>query len=750
MLAIGFAGAGGFAGPSAKTTLSWVSHPLRPGETAIVSGGALSNASNVTLTTASGKQCNLKAFDSSSDGAALKFTMPAATSIEAYDLSIDGASLPINLPEAWWWQGDAGHTSTPGGWVRVFGRSIGLPDPEVDSSTAEDARSALNNAVSRGDFRAAESLLREMQAHADHMQRPATTKAVTKLRLTPVAAAGRAVVTASPIELTALGTNASEYDALFLLPATLALGDFMMEISNGLATGAYPDGWMPVSMFLTPDAPAAATLTVAAPRPWKTDVFAVDCDWARPIFERPCGWVGARSSKQLDAALAAAAANGGGIVHLPRGQYYIDGPIMVPDGVVLRGEAEQLVSIYFRETNPDVSPRPGLIFANESATAWAVTDLTVYVTHHYWSVFYVSARCRDWSLERVRVRAAAWAFLSDPQVTSGRGNRLANFTREDVGEVVYLGGNDNYRIVDCDLLGTGIIIHTGAPRVDGGGTASNGYIARNTLWNSNAAHWFSGIKQVIFEWNTVRPGGVELSWGNNVDNYEQGYAQHVWHAHNSFQHVYAGDRELMTFDPVYGDYNGPATVAADGVTLSVSALGNGSISDVNALGGMVSVLAGTGSGQSRRSVGRVGTTSLRLDAPFETPLDASSVVQLGPYKGRMLFHRNRYQDGGAFQLCAPLRASLPACPSDPRRASDEACEPPRRRQRRRRHRLATPVRADGGAALVGPRRRTHRLLSKPARAARRQRRRGGKSRVELERDGKCRSHPLWTLAPCDS
>ena len=62
MLAIGFAGAGGFAGPSAKTTLSWVSHPLRPGETAIVSGGALSNASNVTLTTASGKQRNLKAF----------------------------------------------------------------------------------------------------------------------------------------------------------------------------------------------------------------------------------------------------------------------------------------------------------------------------------------------------------------------------------------------------------------------------------------------------------------------------------------------------------------------------------------------------------------------------------------------------------------------------------------------------------------------------------------------------------------
>ena len=67
---------------------------------------------------------------------------------------------------------------------------------------------------------------------------------------------------------------------------------------------------------------------------------------------------------------------------LPRGQYYVDGPLVVGDGVVVRGEAEQLVSIYFREDNPDTSPRPGYIYANASAEAWGVTDLTVYITHH--------------------------------------------------------------------------------------------------------------------------------------------------------------------------------------------------------------------------------------------------------------------------------------------------------------------------------------------------------------------------------
>ena len=43
--------------------------------------------------------------------------------------------------------------------------------------------------------------------------------------------------------------------------------------------------------------------------------------------------------------MAKARAAGGGIVYFPRGQYYIDGPIVVPDNVELKGEGEGLVSI---------------------------------------------------------------------------------------------------------------------------------------------------------------------------------------------------------------------------------------------------------------------------------------------------------------------------------------------------------------------------------------------------------------------
>ena len=44
------------------------------------------------------------------------------------------------------------------------------------------------------------------------------------------------------------------------------------------------------------------------------------------------------------------------------------------------------------------------------------------MTHHYRSVVYVHPATRDFTMQRVRVRAVAWAFLSDPvEGASGRG-----------------------------------------------------------------------------------------------------------------------------------------------------------------------------------------------------------------------------------------------------------------------------------------------------------------------------------------
>jgi hypothetical protein len=183
-----------------------------------------------------------------------------------------------------------------------------------------------------------------------------------------------------------VAANSSIFEARFAIPPTLSPGKYTAEISNGLSSHS-KGAFFPMTMF-SEDAPGGrlGLVSVAPAHVWPSKVFRVDCEWEKPIFERPCGWVGARSSTQLDAALAEAKAAGGGIVYLPRGQYYIDGPIVVPPNTRLRGEAEDLVAIYFREQQPWEAPTPGYVHGNETeAGAWAIEDLSIYVSsylHH--------------------------------------------------------------------------------------------------------------------------------------------------------------------------------------------------------------------------------------------------------------------------------------------------------------------------------------------------------------------------------
>ena len=105
----------------------------------------------------------------------------------------------------------------------------------------------------------------------------------------------------------------------------------------------------------------------------------------------------------------------------------------------------------------------------------------------------------------------------------------------------------------------------------------------------------------------------------------------------------------MTFDAVSGTYLGPAvSVDAKGTTIALSASGGDADGNVN-LGGAVTILAGAGAGQVRRVVAVPDASHVTVDRPFATPLDATSRVSVGAYKGQIIFHKNDYKDCGAFQ-----------------------------------------------------------------------------------------------------
>ncbi len=503
------------AAAQGEVHLNWVSHN---GGAALLGGAPFSPASKVTLTTGGGTGSDAAATTTTvvpaldAGNSALKFHVPDPK--QAYDVSVDGSKpLCMNLPDPWWWQGDAGNTSSPSGWLRVFGRSIGSPIDATRSTAEMKAKAAA--AIARTDYESANRILRFLQQHKGK-----SSATATQLRLTPISGDGKAIIVTA--------TNASEFDAMFELPNSLSLGSYTGEISNGLST-ATCGTWRPLVMFLRPEpgpctkpvrtgcdptpqpcpshtsrtfcftnestnqcdsapapcppcpkpskpatrppppacpvqlqqpaVPIHSTITIVSPYVWDQTVFEVDCDWDKPLQQRSCGWYGARATTQLDSALAKARTHGGGIVHLRAGVYFIDGPLSVPDGVQLRGESTELVSIFFREVSSDEQNIGPLIAGDSSdatvnassdaktAASWAMSDLSIYVSGYYSTVVHIAPDCGRFLMQRVRIRAAAYFGLQcninnvdqvfekehggKPRMCSSRG-RYANFT---IGQV---------------------------------------------------------------------------------------------------------------------------------------------------------------------------------------------------------------------------------------------------------------------------------------------------------------------------
>ena len=65
---------------------------------------------------------------------------------------------------------------------------------------------------------------------------------------------------------------------------------------------------------MQPALPILDTVTITKKHVWDSTVFEVDCDRAKPLQQRSCGWYGKRATSQLDAAIQKARAHGGGIV----------------------------------------------------------------------------------------------------------------------------------------------------------------------------------------------------------------------------------------------------------------------------------------------------------------------------------------------------------------------------------------------------------------------------------------------------
>jgi len=104
----------------------WVSQPVSPGEAVVVYGGPWTDVKAIALSGPERRTVRpLKATDD-----CLTFVYPADWPLAAFTAgAANGTSNPVevrvNAPDVWWLQGDRGASASPGGWLWVFGRSIG-------------------------------------------------------------------------------------------------------------------------------------------------------------------------------------------------------------------------------------------------------------------------------------------------------------------------------------------------------------------------------------------------------------------------------------------------------------------------------------------------------------------------------------------------------------------------------------------------------------------------------------------------
>ena len=102
----------------------WASSPTRPGEHVLLGGGGWSEGEDLAVEIGGRR---VKPDMVSRTGLVFGWPADLAQSVaEARVVGASGTSKPVvlNAPEVWWMQGDDHDASTPGGWLRVFGRAL--------------------------------------------------------------------------------------------------------------------------------------------------------------------------------------------------------------------------------------------------------------------------------------------------------------------------------------------------------------------------------------------------------------------------------------------------------------------------------------------------------------------------------------------------------------------------------------------------------------------------------------------------
>jgi hypothetical protein len=368
--------------------------------------------------------------------------------------------------------------------------------------------------------------------------------------------------------------------------------------------------------------------------------------------------VAADDSRRINAAMDRLAARGGGTVFLHGGVYTLSATLRVPDGIHLKGEATDAVTLVWRDAE---TPPPALI---EGLRDFSIENLTINARRHFDIVrggfgpapaqaLAPSERepsrtaagvgpvvGSDITLRNLTIRADAFmGHLVDGDAEDRLKPMLAAIKDGVAG--IRLGGR-NIFIEGCDILSSVRPLLL---------SAGDGVRVSGNIFRIGRRGWYgiSGSRAVLFEDNLVIGADLQAS-GGGINTLEGHYvSRDILIRNNRFLQLYGWDREAMTSDGPRGFYFGPLSVQADGKTVELSPAGLAKLTDSDWTGASLFVVKGRGLGFKAEIAKRMGT-AVTLDRKIAGLTDDSSVISIVPTEQDYLVIGNRFEDAGAAQI----------------------------------------------------------------------------------------------------
>lgn len=342
---------------------------------------------------------------------------------------------------------------------------------------------------------------------------------------------------------------------------------------------------------------------------------------------------------RINAAMEALARRGGGTLLLHFGIYRLSGTLHIPDGVSLKGEANDLVTLAWKDTE---TPPDALI---QGFSDFSLEDLTVNAQRHFHIVkggFDLTSGepgGKNIAIRRVIIRATAFMGHLKGDQPRERLEPMQRAAKDGVAGLLLTGSN--ILVEGCDILSSMRPFLL---------TDAVGARLTDNIFRIGRLGWYgiSGSDGVLFENNRLVGADLQATGGgiNTLDG--SASVRNVLVRNNRFETMFGWDREAVTSDGPRGYYHGVLT-SVQGRSVRIDATGLGLLKDRDWKGASLFVLKGRGTGLMARIVERAGD-GLELDRDIAEMTDDTSVVSIVPDQENFLIIGNSFEDTGAAQI----------------------------------------------------------------------------------------------------